>query len=76
MQVFNSISNTLIDNIFTSEVNPDIKSGNLTIGISDHLPSFVVIPKQNQKHLPKRHNLLKRDRKNFNKDEFVMDFFK
>ena len=70
----NPVCNSLIDNIFTSEINPDIISGNLTIGISDHLPSFLVIPKQNQNHLPKKHNLFKRDRRNFKQDEFIMDF--
>ena len=61
-----SHSNTLIDNIFTNSVNPDINSGNLTIGISDHLPSFLIVPKNNQNHLPKKHNLFTRDTKNLN----------
>ena len=52
---------TLIDNIFTNVINPDIISGNLKVGISDHLPSFVLIPKSNVQHLPKKHNLFKRD---------------
>ena len=69
----NSISNTLIDNIFTLDINPGTISGNLTTGISDHLPSFMIVPKQKQNHLPKKHNLFKRDRRNFNKDDFVMD---
>ena len=47
-------NNTLIDNIFTNHLNPDTKSGNLEINLSDgNLPSFVVIPRQNQNHLPK-----------------------
>ena len=57
----NSRNNTLIDNIFSSEINPDLKSGNFTVGISDHLPSFMIIPRNNQQHLPKKHNLYKRN---------------
>ena len=36
--------NTLIDNIFSNAINPDIISGNLTATISDHLPQFAIIP--------------------------------
>ena len=37
-------SNTLIDNIFSNVIDPDIISGNLTATISDHLPQFSIIP--------------------------------
>ena len=33
-----SHSNTLIDNIFSNVIDPNIISGNLTAAISDHLP--------------------------------------
>ena len=69
----NRIKDTLIDNIFTNQTNPDIISGNITTTISDHLPSFVVIPKLNQRHLPKKHNILKRDIKNFDRENFLLD---
>ena len=36
-----SHSNTLIDNIFSSVIDPDIISGNLTATISDHLPQAI-----------------------------------
>ena len=39
-----SHSNTLIANIFSYVIDPDIISGNLTATISDHLPQFVIIP--------------------------------
>ena len=39
-----SHSNTLIDNIFSNVIDPDIISGNLTATISDHLPQFSIIP--------------------------------
>ena len=63
----NNNSKTLIDNIFTNTFNPDTISGNITINISDgHLPSFIIIPKSNQNHLPKHHNLYKRNLTLFN----------
>ena len=37
-------SKTLIDNIFFNQFSNDIKSGNLTVGISDHTPQFALIP--------------------------------
>ena len=39
-----SHSNTLIDSIYSNDINPDITSGNLTATISDHLPQFAIIP--------------------------------
>ena len=54
-------NNTLIDNIFTNHLHPDTKSGNLEINLSDgHLPSFMIIPIQNENHLPKKHSRLKK----------------
>ena len=67
--------NTLIKNIFTNNLYPDSKSGNLEINLSDgHLPSFVTIPKHNQNHLRKKHNIFHRDEKHFNKENFKQDF--
>ena len=70
----NPINNTLIDNIFTNDINPGIKSGNLTVGISDHLPSFIIIPKKNHNHIPKNHNIYKRDLRGFDREGFVLDY--
>ena len=39
-----SHSNTLIDNIFSIVIEPDIISGNLTATISDHMHQFAIIP--------------------------------
>ena len=66
-------SGTLIDNIFTNSINPDAISGNLTIGISDHLPSIFIVPKPNQNHLPKKHNLFTRNLKNINSEVLFSD---
>ena len=68
-------NNTLIDNIFTNHLHPDTKSGNLEINLSDgHLPSFMITPRQNQNHLPKKHNIFTRNSKHFNKDNFINDY--
>ena len=37
-------SKTLIDNILSNEFSSNIVSGNLTVGISDHMPQFTLIP--------------------------------
>ena len=39
-----SHSNTLIDNIFSNAIEPDIILSNLTATIPDHLPQFAIIP--------------------------------
>ena len=71
----NRINNTLIDNIFTNHIHPDTKAGNLTINLSDgHLPSFMLVPKQNQNHLPKKQNMYTRDTRSFNNDNFILDY--
>ncbi|MEO2220739.1 MAG: reverse transcriptase family protein, partial [Nitrosopumilus sp.] len=68
-----SNSKTLIDNIFSNSVNFEKGiSGNITASISDHLPQFLIIPKENY-HPPKKHNLFKRDMKNFDKETFVAE---
>ena len=69
----NNKNNTLIDNIFTNQFNPDIISGNLTVNISDHLPSFMITPRANQMHLPQKHNIYTRELNNFDRENFLMD---
>ena len=69
----NKKNNTLIDNILTNQFNPDTISGNLTVNISDHLPSFMITPRSNQNHLPKKHNIYTRDLKNFDKENLLLD---
>ena len=64
---------TLVDNIFTNIYNPDMCSGNFTYQLSDHLASFLISPNENQQHLPKKHNITKRDARNFNQDIFLTD---
>ena len=68
----NSKKDTIIDNIFTNQINPDIRSGNLTWAISDHLPSFFIMPKNNQNHIPKKQNFYVRDMKKFDRVNFTL----
>ena len=73
----NRDNNTLIDNIFTNHLNPDTVSGNLTLNLSDgHLPSFMIMPKNNQNHQPKKHNIYTRCSKNFDSSAFLDDYHK
>ena len=51
-----------------------MKSANLTIAISDHLTSFLIVPKNNQNHMPKRQNLYTRKTKNFDRVNFILDY--
>ena len=51
-------SKTLIDNILYNQFSNDIVSGNITVGISDHIPQFSIIPMLNHNEVPKN-NLLK-----------------
>ena len=72
----NNKHNTLLDNIFTNQLNPDMVSGNLTVLISDHLASFLIIPNKNVQFLPKKHNITKRYAKNFNQELFLQEINK
>ena len=72
----NKKTDTLIDNILTNKYNHDMISGNILVGISDHLPSFLLVPQKKYNRLPKRHNFYKQSWTNFNKesqDNFIMD---
>ena len=70
----NSVNSTVIDNIFTNHFHPDMLSGNLTVSISDHLPSFIIVPKKNQNHLPTKHNIYTRTRKNVDYSKIYQEY--
>ena len=66
-------SKTLIDNIFSHNPNFTLGvSGKVTLSISDHLSQFLLNPREDNRP-PKRHNLYKRDLKNFSKEELAAD---
>ena len=67
-------SKTLIDNIFYNQFTTDVISGNLTVGISDHMPQFSLVPNSNQYHLPKHNNNFRRNLKTFDNENFILDY--
>ena len=68
-----STSRTLIDNIFSNYPNfYDGISGNLTLAISDHLAQFLIIREDANKN-SLTNNLFKRDFKNFDRENLLLD---
>ena len=65
-------SKTLIDNIFHTPSNLKTSSGNLLVGISDHLPQFLFLEKEHYKS--NINQKFYRDWKSFNQEKFVSDF--
>ena len=55
-----SHSNTLIDNIFSDVIDPDILSGNLTVTTFYHLPQFALIPNKFHKISGNKSNIYER----------------
>ena len=69
----NSIRNTIIDNIFSNQITTGMISGNLCISISDHLPSFLLVPHSNNYNNPKQ-TAYRRDSKRFDRENFILDY--
>ena len=67
-----SQSKTLIDNIWTNRYEKEIIAGNITVGISDHIPQFTLIPETNYKQ-KKARVAMKQNLKNMNKEAFCRD---
>ena len=68
-----STTKTLIDNIISNSPNfSEGISGNLTLAISDHLAQFLIIPQESDK-TPKNKIIYKRDSKNFDRENFLLD---
>ena len=70
-----SHSNTLIDNIFSNVIDPDIISSNLTATISDHLPQFAIIPNMFGNISGNKSNIYERDWSKFDRENFILDYF-
>ena len=70
-----SCCNTLIDNIFSRIIDPDIMSGNLTATISDHLRQFAIIPNMFGNTTSNKSNIYERDWSKFDREKFVLDYF-
>ena len=70
-----SHSNTLIDNIFSNVIDPDIISGNLTATISDDLPQFAIIPNIFANISGNKSNIYERDWSKFDRENCILDYF-
>ena len=70
-----SHSTTLIDNIFSNAIDPDIISGNLTAAISDHLPQFAIIPNMFGNISGNKSKIYERDWSKFDRENFILDYF-
>ena len=68
-------SNTLIDNIFSNAIDPDIISGNLTATISDHLPQFSIIPNMFGNISGNKYKIYEGDWSKFDQENFILDYF-
>ena len=70
-----SHSNTLMDNIFSNVIGPDILSGNLTATISDHLPQFLIIPNMFGNISGNKSNIYEQDWSKFDRENFILNYF-
>ena len=72
---FISHFNTLIDNIFSSAIDPDIISANLTASFSDHLPQFAIIPNMFGNIVGNKSNIYERGWSKFDQENFILNYF-
>ena len=70
-----SHSNTLIDNIFSNIIDPDIMPGNLTDIISNHLPQFAITSNMFGNTVSNKSNIYERDWSKFYQENFIQDYF-
>ena len=70
-----SHSKTLIDNIFSNFISPEIISGNITATISDHLPQFSFVPNILSNPSTQKSNYYERDWSKFKQENFILDYF-
>ena len=68
-------SNTLIGNVFSNVIDPDIISSNLTATISDHLPQFEIVPNIFGNISGNKSNIYERHWSKFNRENFILDYF-
>ena len=68
-------SNTLIDDIVSNVIGPDIIPGNLTATISDHLPQFLIILNIFGNISGNKSNIYVRDWSKLDRESFILDYF-
>ena len=67
-------SKTLIDNIFSNFISPEIISGNITATVSDDLPQFSFVPNILSDRSSQKSNY-ERDWSKFKQENFILDYF-
>ena len=70
-----SHSTTLIDNIFSNDIDPDIISSNLTATISDHLPQFAIISNMFGNISGNKSKIYERDCSKFDRENSILNYF-
>ena len=70
-----SHSKTLIDNIFSNFISPEIISGSINANISDHLPQFSFVPNILSNPSTQKSNYYERDWSKFKQENFILDYF-
>ena len=65
-------SKTLTDNIFSTDTNEEVTSGNILTSISDHLAQFLIFP-LNQTNRDKKKEIYERTFKHFKAENFLND---
>ena len=70
-----SHSKTIIDNIFSNFISPDIISGNITETTSDHLSQFSFVPNILSNTSTQKSNYYERDWSKFKQENFILDYF-
>ena len=70
-----SHSKTLIDNIFSNFISPEIISGSITATISDHLPQFSFVPNILSNPSTQKSNYYERGWSKFKQENFIPDYF-
>ena len=68
-------SKTLIDNIFSNFISPEIISGNITATISDHLLQFSFVPNILSNPSTQKSNYYEKDLSKFKEENFILDYF-
>ena len=67
-------SKTLIDNIFTNTLE-NFSSGNIRTSVSDHLPQYLIVEyNENGANKTDKIKHFYRDFKNFNREDFILDY--
>ena len=66
---------TLIDNIFSNLISPELISGDITATISDHLLQFLFVPNIMANPSTQKSNYYKKHWSQFKQENIILDYF-